>query len=35
MIENFRIRNVIFNKGEYNTLETELMRLLKEKGLIF
>lgn len=33
LVENFKVNNVIFNKGEYNTLETELIKLLTKKKI--
>lgn len=33
LIKKFKINNVIFNKGEYNTLETELIKLLSQQNI--
>ena len=33
LINNFKVDNVIFNKGEYNDLELELIDILKKKNI--
>lgn len=33
IIKNFKVNNVIFNKNEYNTLETELIEILNEQKI--
>lgn len=33
LIKNFSVSNVIFNKGEYNKLETDLIKVLKQKKI--
>lgn len=33
LINNFKVDNVIFNRGEYNDLELELINLLKKKNI--
>lgn len=35
LVNNFKRSNIIFNKGEYNTLETELINVLKQKNINF
>ena len=34
LVENFKVENVIFNVGEYNELENELITVLNKKKLI-
>lgn len=33
LVDNFKVDNVIFNNGEYNELELDLIKLLKEKNI--
>ncbi|MGN0993121.1 MAG: DNA internalization-related competence protein ComEC/Rec2, partial [Bacilli bacterium] len=33
LVDNFNVDNVIFNNGEYNELELDLIKLLKEKNI--
>lgn len=33
LVENFKVKNVIFNRGNYNKLELELITLLKKKNI--
>lgn len=35
LIKNFKVHNVIFNKGEYNKLESNLIKLLIQKNIGF
>ena len=33
LVENFKVEKVIFNCGEFNALENELIKILDEKKL--
>lgn len=33
LVNNFRVKNVVFNHGEYNGLEKKLINLLEEKNI--
>ena len=35
LVDNFKVEKVVFNGGEYNELELELISLLKEKDIAY